>query len=55
MTLLRLHLALVVVGSSYLTLGVFSPDRARDLWWQYGLVSLALAVVSLWKETRGNA
>lgn len=52
MTLLRLHLSLVIVATSYLTLGVFSPDDARELWWQYGVVSLVLAAVSLWKETR---
>lgn len=55
MTLLRLHLSLVIVATSYLTLGIFSPVDAKALWWQYGVVSLLLAAVSLWKETRGRA
>lgn len=50
MTLLRLHLSLVVVASSYLTLGLFSPGRAEELWAWYGGLSLLLAALSLWKE-----
>lgn len=52
MTLLRLHLSLVIVATSYLTLGIFSPTDAQELWWQYGVLSLLLAAVSLWKEMR---
>lgn len=42
-----LQLFTVVVASSYLTLGVFSPDRAGELWWQYAIVTFVLAVANL--------
>jgi hypothetical protein len=51
MTLLRLHLLLVVVASSYITLGVFATEKAQDLWLLYGLITLTLAAWSLKKET----
>lgn len=48
--LLRLHLAIVVVASSYLTLGVFAPTQARNLWAPYALLMFTLAVVNLLNE-----
>jgi hypothetical protein len=52
MILLRLHLSLVVIASSYLTLGVAAPEKARDLWWQYAGVTLILSLASLVYEWR---
>lgn len=55
MTLLRLHLALVVIATSYLTLGIFSSEDAEELWLPYALITLALAAVSLRKEMTARA
>jgi len=39
--------AIFMVATSYLTLGIFAPDKAAHLWWQYGVAIFALTVVSL--------
>lgn len=48
--LIRLYLITIVVAASYLTLGVFDPGTAEDLWWQYGIVSLVLGILNLLAE-----
>jgi hypothetical protein len=50
MMLLRIHLSLVIIASSYLTLGLTNIDRAEDLLLPYAVVTLALAGLSLWRE-----
>lgn len=51
--LLRLHMLTVFVAGSYLTLGLFSPDQARDLWAIYAAVMFVLAVINLvWERRR---
>lgn len=56
MVFLRLQMVTVIVASSYLTLGVFSPDDARRLWGVYAVVSFVLAVVNLvWERRRPRA
>lgn len=48
--LLRLHLSLVIVASSYLTLGLTNIDKAEELLIPYAVVTLALSGASLWRE-----
>ena len=48
--LLRLHLALVVTASSYLTLGLTNIEKAEDLLVPYAVVTLVLSGLSLWRE-----
>lgn len=55
MTLLRLHLALVVVATSYLTLGLFSHQDAQDWCLHYAVVTLVIAAVTLKKELKIRA
>jgi hypothetical protein len=50
MTLLRLHLSLVVIASSYLTLGLAARDKAEDALLPYAVITLALSGLSLWRE-----
>lgn len=40
------HLAAIVVGISYILLGISSPEAAGQAWWAYGAVSLALAAMN---------
>jgi hypothetical protein len=40
------HCLAIIVAASYLTLGVAQPAAARNVWWAYGLISFALAVVN---------
>lgn len=53
MTMLRMNvvftirMSLVIVATSYLTLGVFDHQNARRLWWAYGLVVLVLSIANL--------
>jgi hypothetical protein len=53
--LLRLHMVIVFVASSYITLGLFSPDQARELWSPYAVLMLVLAIVNLAWERNGRA
>jgi hypothetical protein len=52
----RLRLALqiitVALASSYVTLGIFDADRARELWMPYGVVMLGLVVTDLVVDRR---
>lgn len=47
---MRLHILTLCVCVSYLTLGIFASDSARDLWAPYGIVTGVLAAVSLWND-----
>lgn len=48
--LLAVHVATIVVASSYLTLGLFATDRARALWAPYALLTLILALAAFHLE-----
>jgi hypothetical protein len=48
--LLVVHLATLIVASSYLTLGIFAPDRAGGLWAPYAVVTFILAALALYLE-----
>lgn len=48
--LLSTHVATVAVAASYLTLGVASPGRARELWALYAVVTFLLAITNLLLE-----
>lgn len=50
--LVTLPLLIVSVASSYLTLGVFAPSHARELWAPYAIVMFVLAVINLLIERR---
>lgn len=45
--LFGIRMALVVVASSYLTLGVFDSSHARKYWWAYGILVLILSISNL--------
>ena len=51
--MIRLHLAIIVVSTSYLTLGAFDQPAAREYWLPYALVTLVLAafgIIDGWKD-----
>src|SRR5262245_34736691 len=41
------HVMTVMVAASYLTLGIFSPDDAAELWAPYAVVMFVLAILNL--------
>lgn len=53
MKLVSSHLLGLVVAASYLTLGIFTPDTAQNVWWVYGLLSFGLAIVN-YSLTKGR-
>lgn len=50
--LIGLHVLTIVIATSYLTLGVAAPSKARSVWWAYAIITLALAVTNLVLERR---
>ncbi len=52
MAYLSVHMLIVIVATSYLTLGVFEPHRARALWAPYAAIIFVLAVVNMIRERR---
>ena len=52
MTILRVQLVTLAVAASYLTLGVFAPEKAEELWAWYAAATFLLAVTTLWCEWR---
>lgn len=49
---LALHVLMVAIAASYLTLGWANPNRASELWAVYAAMTLALASVTLWLERK---
>jgi len=47
-----MHTITVAIASSYLTLGIFAAQHARDLWAPYAVVVFCLAVANLTLERR---
>lgn len=52
--MIRVHLATVIIATSYLTLGVFDRDAARDYWLPYALATLVLAAVGIYDGWRNG-
>jgi hypothetical protein len=52
MIILTLQTLLAIIASSYLTLGIFVPEKASALWWEYGLITFVISVTSLLVERR---
>lgn len=45
----------IVIATSYVTLGIFAPDTAKQLWWAYAAVTFALALVNIVMENNACA
>lgn len=45
-------LLLIVLSSSYLTLGVAVSEIAQEVWPFYALAVIVLAIVNLWRTRR---
>lgn len=48
--LARIRYLLVVITSSYVTLGVAAPADAQKLWAPYAGATFVLAVVNVWRH-----
>lgn len=50
MTLLtRIRYLMVIITSSYVTLGIAAPADAQKLWAPYAGVTFVIALVNLWR------
>lgn len=44
---MKFYIFNLLIASSYLTLGLLSPDQASELWWCYAILTFILAAINL--------
>jgi predicted membrane channel-forming protein YqfA (hemolysin III family) len=52
---LSVHMTIIALAASYLTLGVVAVDEAEQWWWAYTVTTLLLAAVGYYLERKGPA
>jgi hypothetical protein len=45
--LINIYVVLVIIASSYLTLGIFEPDTAARYWGLYAVITFILSVLGI--------
>jgi steroid 5-alpha reductase family enzyme len=49
---MRLQMLAAIIASSYLTLGIFNHQQAKNLWAWYAATMFVLTIVNLWRERK---